>query len=528
MKREAAAAALLLPALTAAFMFYPRPAPPPAPARAAEADFVRAGAPAALPAPLAAAAGRLEATRIAAHIRFLADPAREGRGLGTRGLEAAAQYIAEQLQAAGVRPLGPSYFQPVPLREVRPAKGRIILRTQAGTFGFDGGQSAVLPHAEPGEISAPMIFAGYAISETSPARDDLKGLDVRGKIVVFLNGVPPGADWQTPALLDKYAGPRAADRYDARLELLQALGARAAIALEDGLEESLASGKEPTEPYFLPAAGAPPLDVLPLARVTLTPELRALSRSGFQGRAELAVRGDVRAFTSMNVIGRLRGSGKGAQAVMLGAHMDHLGRPAGVLHPGADDNASGTAALLEIARAVAAAAERPKHSLIFAFWTGEEEGKFGSGHYVRQPLWPLDATAAYLNIDMIGHQWTVRELKDLAEGAGLKEPKTFLNKLDPAFFAEPGLSENRRYLGPVLARAGLGAGMSLHLDWTSGVSGGSDYRDFARRGVPFVRFFGTYFPKYHSPEDTADRLDAGQVRRMAGLILNSAWLLADR
>jgi len=522
-----AAAALLLP-LAAAFFFFPKPQPPRPPAPAPEADFIRAGAPAALPAPLAAAAARLETPRIAAHIRFLADPAREGRGLDTQGLEASAQYIAEQLQAAGVPALGPSYFQTVPLRRALPGKGRIVLHTQAGTFGFDGGQSAVLPRVEPGDIAAPLVFAGYGIREASPARDDLKDLDVRGKIVVFLDGVPPGTDWQKPELLEKYAGPRAADRYDARLELLQELGARAAIALEAGLDQSLAAGKEPPEPYFLPAAGAPAHDALPLARVTLTPELRALSRSGLRGRAELAVRAEVRAVSSVNVIARLPGSGKGAQAVMLGAHMDHLGRPAGMLHPGADDNASGVAALLEIARAVAASPERPARSLIFAFWTGEEEGKFGSGHYVRQPRWPLDATAAYLNIDMIGHPWTAKELKDLAEGAGLKDPKAFLNKLDPAFFAEPGVSAGRLYLGQALAKAGLGSGMSLHLDWTSGVSGGSDYRDFARRGVPFIRFFGSYFPKYHSPEDTADRLDSGQVRRMAGLILNSAWLLADR
>lgn len=528
MTRNAAAAAALLALFAGAFRFFPAPAAPAPAPRPPEGDFIRASRPEPLPQGLAEAYGRLETSRIAAHIRFLADPGREGRGLGTRGLEDAAYYVAEQLKAAGIPPLGPSYFQPVPLRAALPAKGRILLHTRSGTFAFDGGQSAVLPRTRPGTISGPLVFAGYGIRETSPARDDFSGLDVRGKIVVFLEGVPPGPEWQRPELLEKYSAGRPEDRYDARLELLEELGAKAAVALEAGLDRRIEEGKEPAEPYFLAPEGVPPPAETPLARATLTPELRALSRKGFEGSAELAVRAEVRNVVSANVVGRLQGAGKAAQAVMLGAHMDHLGKPGGKVHPGADDNASGVAALLEIARAIASGAQRPKRTLIFAFWTGEEEGKFGSGHYARQPLWPLDSTSAYLNLDMIGHPWPQKDIKDLVAGAGLKDPKAFLDKLDPLYFAEPGVSRNRPDMAPVLARAGLGAGMSLHLDWTDGRSGGSDYREFARRGVPFVRFFGSYFPKYHTPEDTPDKLDPAQTRRVAGLALNSAWLLADR
>ena len=186
--------------------------------------------------------------------------------------------------------------------------------------------------------------------------------------------------------------------------------------------------------------------------------------------------------------------------------------PAGVLHPGADDNASGVAALLEILRGLAASPVRPKRTLLFAFWTGEEEGKFGSGHYTRHPRWPLAATQVYLNLDMIGHPWPPEALRTLAAEAGLTQPQAFLDGLAPTHFAEPGISTSHRELGPILARAGRGTGMSLHLDWTDGKSGGSDYRDFARREVPFVRFFGDYFPDYHKPGDTLDQLDPEQVR----------------
>ena len=129
---------------------------------------------------------------------------------------------------------------------------------------------------------------------------------------------------------------------------------------------------------------------------------------------------------------------------------------------------------------------------------------------------------------MIGHPWTPAELQTLVAEAGLKEGRAFLEGLNPAQFTEPGLSSAHRDLGPILLRAGRGTGMSLHLDWTDGRNGGSDYRDFARLGLPFVRFFGDYFPEYHKPGDTLDQLDPEQVKRMARLVLATAWLLADR
>jgi Zn-dependent M28 family amino/carboxypeptidase len=248
------------------------------------------------------------------------------------------------------------------------------------------------------------------------------------------------------------------------------------------------------------------------------------------GTASLEIRGQMRLLSGTNLLAQLQGSDPAlrSSAILLGAHIDHLGMPGGVLHPGADDNASGVSALLEIIRAAKAAPRRPRRTLLFAFWTGEEEGKFGSGHYTRQPRWPLARTEAYLNLDMVGHPCTPSDLRTLVIGAGLKDPAAFLAGLDPADFVEPGLPANHPELTAALAQAGRGTGLSLHLDWTDGRSGGSDYRDFARLNVPFIRFFGSYFPEYHQPGDTLDKLDPDQVRRMARLALGTAWLLADR
>lgn len=486
-------------------------------------DFIRATRPEPLPPPLAAALEGLDAARLARHMAWLTDPRRDGRGLGTAGLEATARHLAGGLKALGIPPLGPSPLQAVPLREVRPAKGSVQIRTRTHRFVFQGGQDAVLPAVEPGRLSGDLVFAGHGLQEPSLGHDDFRALEVRGKVVAFLGGLPPGGAWQAPALVEKHAPPRPADRYDGRLALLEKLGAKAALALEAEPDTRAAA-----QPYFLGARGLPRGGGPPLARLALTAELRSQLEAGLADSATLTIRGRERDLRALNVLGRLEGSDPvlRREAVLIGAHMDHLGRPGGVLHPGADDNASGVAALLEIARAFAASPVRPRRTVLFAFWTGEEEGRFGSGHYVRHPRWPLAATTAYLNLDMIGHPWTPADLRALAAEA--KAPAGFLEGLDPAHFAEPGPSSAHRDLGPVLRRAGLGTGLSLHLDWTDGRSGGSDYRDFARRGLPFVRFFGSYFPEYHGPGDTLDKLDPEQVKRMARLVLATAWLLADR
>jgi hypothetical protein len=495
----------------------------------AGADFIRVRQPEALPAPLTTLLVDLDAARITRHLAFLTDPRQQGRGLGTRGLEATARYLERQLKTAGVPALGPSYLQPVPLREVRPSGGSVHLQTGSGTFSFRVGQNAILPAIEPSTGSGAAVFVGHGIQEPALGHDDFRQVEVRGKVVVFLDGLPEGEAWRKPELREKYASPRGTDRYDARLARFEKLGAKAAIALEEGLAARIAAGQEPTLPYFLAAPGVP-VGGVPLARVALTSELRARVRSGGKGTAAWRLRGQVRPLKSLNVLGHLPGSDPTLrqEAVLIGAHMDHLGQPRGVLHPGADDNASGVAALLELIRVLASNPTPPRRTLLFAFWTGEEEGKFGSGHYTRHPRWPLARTKAYLNLDMIGHPWLPADLHTLLSEAGLKEPQAFLAGLDPATFAEPGLSSDHRDLGPILAQAGRGTGMSLHLDWTDGRHGGSDYRDFARLRVPFVRFFGSYFPDYHQPGDTLDKLDPQQVKRMARLVLATAWLLADR
>jgi Zn-dependent M28 family amino/carboxypeptidase len=171
---------------------------------------------------------------------------------------------------------------------------------------------------------------------------------------------------------------------------------------------------------------------------------------------------------------------------------------------------------------------RPRRTVVFAFWTGEEEGKLGSGHYVRHPAWPLERTTAYVNLDMIGHPWRDEEIRKLVADAGLPDGAAFLASVETARFAEAGLPGDAPEVAAALRWAGPVSGMTVHLDRTDGTRGGSDYRDFARARVPFVRFFGNFFPGYHEPADRPEALDPAQVQRVARLALATAWRLADR
>ncbi len=529
------------------------------PAQPAATDYVFQEPVEAPAEPLAAAVTGIRAPALAAHIGFLASPSLDGRGLGSRGLDAAVDYVAASLALAGVAaPEGgepacagaaAGRFQVVPLREITGQEGSVTVVRQTGDLtwsrSFAAGVDCLLPYMEPQSITAPVVFAGWGIREPEVGHDDYRGLDVRGKAVLLLAGVPPSDHWQSKELLGRWNDDDTDNRYLARLEAARALGAVAVLAVErDDWGTKLEDGSELMRRFFLPfhagaagdgeprlavvsagvaeaLLGAPPStgDALagsprgPLAGVTVT-----ISASGRE-----------RHLDSRNVLGVVPGSDPalGGEVVMIGAHLDHLGRVGDVIFPGADDNASGVAALLEIAKAFAASPVRPRRTVAFAFWTGEEEGKFGSGHYVRHPLWPLERTV-YLNLDMIGHPWLPEEIAKLVADTGLSEGGELLTGMAPAEFIELGLPAGLPELDAALRRAARATGLALHLDRTDGRFGGSDYRDFARAGVPFIRFFGNFFPDYHEPGDTADALDAAQVQRVARLALATAWRLADR
>jgi Zn-dependent M28 family amino/carboxypeptidase len=526
--------------------------------RSASDDFIAARPAASGEGAMAAGLASIRARSLGAHIGFLASPALEGRGLGSAGLEAAAEYVAATLAAAGVEPFGQeadadakagtpaTYFQTVPLRALSEISGEIEVTRRDGARSasrlFRAGVDCRFA-ARPAEtVAAAVVFAGFGIRDEKAGRDDYRGLDVRGKIVLILGGLPEGEVWKSKELAEHWSPEDPAERWDARRETAAALGAAALLAVESD-PAAVAAPPDPAteEGYFRPlerlAAADPALvrvstavadELLAAAALDTARAASAAPRElpGVAATVRSAAR--ERQLLARNVVGILRGSDPRLrdEALVLGAHFDHLGRVAGVVHPGADDNASGVAGLLEIARAFAASGQAPKRTLVFAFWTGEEEGKLGSGHYVRHPRWPLARTVAYLNFDMIGYPWLPEDVHKLVKERGLPEGEAFLAGLDLRDFVAPGLPPGAPALERALRGAAAATGLALYLDFTDGRQGGSDYRDFARAGVPFVRFVDNYGPNYHQSGDTPERLDAGVVERFARLAFATAWALA--
>ena len=454
-----------------------------------------------------------------AHVEFLADDLLEGREAGSRGYDIAAHYVASQYEALGLRPgASGGWFQPVEL--VRYA----ITGTPHLTVGgrsFEHGQGFILrasPDAQPLAVEAPLVFAGYGLDLPSRGYRDYDGLDVRGKIVVVLNGHPSGAPSDVAAHLDAEKARMASER-----------GAIGMLILRTDDEEEGPSWSRMAR--YLGRPGTTWVDregraftngalrfnatigrdvgtlLFSGARRTLVQLLAEASREGSRpagfplaGTARLEREGaSLTRLTSPNVIGLLPGTDPALanQYVLMMAHLDHLGlaepgsRPAAGedrIFNGAMDNASGVATLIEVARAMSRPGNRPRRPVLFAAVTGEEIGLLGSSFLAGNPV-NDGRIISVVNLDMPVLTYDFQDVT--------------------AFGAEHST------LGPIVARAAARMHVRVSPDPLpeEGLFTRSDHYSFVRRGVPSVflmtgfagegrqRFTAFLNDRYHSPRD---------------------------
>jgi Zn-dependent M28 family amino/carboxypeptidase len=226
-----------------------------------------------------------------------------------------------------------------------------------------------------------------------------------------------------------------------------------------------------------------------------------------------------------NVLGFIEGSDPELknEVVVIGAHLDHLGKRGDYIFNGADDNGSGSVAVMEVAHAFAVNPVKPKRSVLFALWTGEEKGLLGSRHYTLHPFFPLGKTVAYINLDMVSREWTMERLLMAAKRFGMDIPEG----VDPAKFFSlqlcrtPGikdaLKENNRYVG-------------LHIFFRESDrgSGGSDHASFSSQKVPWAAFFGAMTDDYHHATDSHEKVNLTLIEKAARLTWLTVFSLADR
>jgi hypothetical protein len=359
-----------------------------------------------------------------AHVAFLADDLLEGRQTGSRGHEIAAHYVAAQFAAAGLTPAGTdgSWFQTVPMREARIVEGSG--RVTIGQTAFANGDRVMLTASvleEKQDVSADVVFAGHCLYEPKLNIDDFRGLDLKGKIVACLHGFPAGLPSETAAYLvssgDRFVAERggigriqlytqARERQvpfaklvttinNPRMQLLLPSGA--VRDKSPGLKVTGSLSREASETLF---AGAPRT----FAQVDAASEEGSVRGFALKPRMRIERESTWKEITSPNVVGMVRGSDPAlaAEIVVLGGHLDHLGVGQAIngdaIYNGALDNAAGSATLIEVAKATAAAP--PKRSVLFVATTAEEKGLLGAAYYAENPTVPADKVVAMVDLDM--------------------------------------------------------------------------------------------------------------------------------
>ena len=467
------------------------------------------------------AAREITPREVITHVRYLSSDELEGRMTGEKGAQAAARYIANNFGTSGLEPLGDrgTYYQNFPLPErVIPGKLNSLSVTVTGKrkqleLGRDFFPLAV---SASGFVSGELVFAGYGISAPELGYDDFEGLDVRGKIVLLLRGLPRDMNYRS----------HFADYASLRYKAMNATekGAKGVIfTTPDSLveEEDLGSFA-----FELPSGGTA-IEAVVIRRDRAREIIRSAGRELSELEAKLSerktvsfpipgsaaeigieiitVRGD-----SSNVIGFLPGSDPGLknEVIVIGAHYDHLGggekysapgRGKDRVYNGADDNASGVSGLLELGEYFSRSQHRLKRSLLFIAFSGEEIGLLGSSYYIEHPKFPAENTIAMINMDMIG-RLTGNKLTAIGVGSA-KEWEGLIDKSN--------------------------SGIGLDLTYMDSAFGPSDQTVFFADNIPAVLFFTGLHEDYHTPGDDWQKINAGGEVKVLGLIANLVTELGD-
>jgi len=471
-----------------------------------------------------AASERLSPERMLADVRTLSGSSFNGRLAASDDDLRSAQWIAQEFIAAGLQlPLlhnGPLTFPFVGGKQGNPVGAMAsliptsiiqpdpILRSGPADHMTTSALSTdYLPvfDSPPANVQGRIIFVGYGIVDPAQGIDDYAGMDVTNCVALFLRGKPEHYQ-RSVSHADKvrHARERGALAYlTATGPILNPYEARRGVTGQP----SAFYGQLPPD-QAIPGAWistALAEQILAGSDGANTDRLRLLqeqlnkaptSRSQATGRfVSLDWTTTIREGLLTNVLGFIPGSGP--DTILIGAHRDHFGRPAGLLFPGADDNASGTAVMLEVARALAKSGIRPPRTILFASFSGEERDLLGSRLYVSRPVTPLSSTKTMINIDHAG----------IGNGR-LTVGVTGLDK-------------------SVAQAAGEPAGLAPKLD-IYGFFPGGDHVPFKEAGVPTITVVsGGVHPHYHQPTDTADTVSPDVLMTTARYVLSLAWQLAN-
>jgi hypothetical protein len=445
------------------------------------------------------------------HAYWLADDARNGRQTASSGQLETADYVAKHFKALGLKPLGDKrgFLQHYPIErlEISKSTGLRFGKTNL-TDGF-----AVLHASEKDKVSASntLTFCGNG----TDIRDSMKG---RIPVIVLSGTSRGGVGGDLQAI----------QRYTAIASKLDKTGAKAGIVCLLDDKGSLANtlnyrGLLRDHGVMAYSKFARPVVRLPLMVLSTEASKKLLTHMGItidgkealgidnlnvKAKAKLTLQVKaVKKARASNVVAVLEGTNKKSQAIVISAHHDHVGtRLDGDRFNGADDNASGTSGLLELAEAFAKAGKRPARSIVFLSVSGEELGLWGSAWYADHPTWPKDRIIANINIDMIGR-------------AGRKD-QDILMQITPSH-------QHGKYSSIVRDAVTLGQKFGIVFGNGDTYYRRSDHYNFAKKGIPVVFFCDGEHPDYHKVTDHADKLDYESMEAITRLAYWTAWQTAD-
>ncbi|MDW8050936.1 MAG: M20/M25/M40 family metallo-hydrolase [Armatimonadota bacterium] len=453
-------------------------------------------------------------SNLQAHVKYLASPELEGRFAIAPGAHKAADYIARMFQQAGLEPKGTNgYFQDWELTLGFKPGEENYLRLKRGIV-WEAPADAIRPTTQAGntKVEGELVFVGYGISLPEAGYDDYANVDVSGKIAVMLRGMPTwegiGADFQRAA--------RSATKVRTAVEKGAAGVILVNLPENDRLMPVGMRGRTPgtniavlnvrtaVGDKLLQAAGLTVAEAVKRINATRQPISRPLGVVAEMATSLAPNRGIAR-----NVIGFIPGSDPQLreEVIVVGAHYDHLGfgevgslaLEPGEIHYGADDNASGTAAIMELARLLAQNRARLKRSVLVIAFSAEEEGLLGAEHFLRNPTVPRENIVAMLNFDMVGR---------------LRDGRLSISGVGTAAEWEA-----------ILRAANTD---NLNLQLASSAGGGSDHMVFARREIPVLFFFTGMHPDYHRPSDTWDKINYEGIAQVVALAERVVYEVASR
>jgi Peptidase family M28 len=478
------------------------------------------------------------------YLEFLASDEMEGRDTPSRGLDTAARFLSMQLSRSGVGQVDDGrYFQTIALtrRRVNPAKTEAAMGARSFKPDLDFIAAPVGGTAE-----GRLVFVGHGYVIPSKNLDPYKGLDVKGKILVTLAGLPEGVSRSDlrgePG--DKWRNPQSCAVQHGASGIVIVPDVEALASWSRDRQQAVERGAITADRFAADRPAAVPSITASVGMVSALFEGEQVSGRQLFERAQRRDAGDAFALspgktlrivvaidedrlTTQNVVAVVEGSDAGLKSeyVAVGAHYDHVGiggEGEDRIFNGADDDASGTSALLAIAEAMARVQPRPKRSVLFIWHAGEEHDLLGSRYFTRWPTVPLEQIVALLNVDMIGRSRAPGESSAAnANLSGAHELYVIGSRMMSSQLATLAERANDRYLRLSFNYMYDDPRDAERLFYRS------DHYNYARKGIPIIFYFSGLHEDYHRPSDEVSRIDFAKLEKVTRTIYATALAIAD-